>query len=343
MHIKSLFHVGLPAILSAMLISGCAEKDPTAPKFVLAEGKGVKVTRAEVDKLQRQYLDQRGVGKAPLSAEKLAILDRMIVEQRVKEDLLLKESESLDAKEIAAKTEEKLGSFRSKFPSEEVFQGFLKQQNLTMEEVKTQIGRGERIQAVLEKKVPVPAPIPLATVEKYYKDNAPRFMDPPTMVRASHVLIMVPPDAGPETKQAKAKAAEAARARVVAKGGNFAKVAKEVSDDPGSGKNGGDLGMAPVNAYVGEFAQMATDTKVGEVSPVFETQYGYHFLKVFERKPGKLVPFEDVKDMIFKEMASVEQGKKMEAYLEALVKDANVTYHLPETPKPPVSATPQTK
>ena len=76
---------------------------------------------------------------------------------------------------------------------------------------------------------------------------------------------------------------EALRLRIKA-GEDFSTLARIYSQDIGSAREGGDLGFAYRNAYVKEFAAMAFKLKVGELSPVFETQFGFHVLQVIEKR-----------------------------------------------------------
>ena len=102
-------------------------------------------------------------------------------------------------------------------------------------------------------------------------------------VNASHILIRVQPDAVPaDTLKAFNKIAEA-RKRVV-DGGDFNAIAKEYSEDPSAAKNGGDLGWFSAFRMVYPFEKAAFDNKVGSVSEPFKTQFGYHILKVNDRR-----------------------------------------------------------
>lgn len=105
-------------------------------------------------------------------------------------------------------------------------------------------------------------------------------------VHAAHVLVSVRPNASPvDTLAAYARAA-AARARVVA-GEDFAVVAAECSHDPSARANGGDLGYFSALQMVQPFEDAAYATPVGEVSPVFRTRFGYHFVRVYDRRKAE--------------------------------------------------------
>ncbi|RYY35432.1 MAG: peptidylprolyl isomerase [Sphingobacteriaceae bacterium] len=95
--------------------------------------------------------------------------------------------------------------------------------------------------------------------------------------------IVFQPKLNKEEKEAYKQKAEELYARVK-KGEDFAALARLYSQDPGSAPEGGDLGFADRNTFVKEFSAYAFKLKAGEISPVFETDFGFHFLQVIERR-----------------------------------------------------------
>ena len=130
---------------------------------------------------------------------------------------------------------------------------------------------------------------------KFYEANKEK-MKHPEQVRASHILRLVKKDASQADKDtAKAKINEAlARAK---KGEDFAALAKELSED-GSKEKGGDLGFFGKGQMVPPFDTVAWGLKPGEISGVVETQFGYHVIKVTDRRPEGYVPIGEVKTQI---------------------------------------------
>ena len=122
-----------------------------------------------------------------------------------------------------------------------------------------------------------------------------------------HVLLI--PSAIRDVDATKAEA-EVLRERILA-GEDFALIAEEFSEDPGSGSNGGNLEWLPRGATVGEFENVMLNSEINEVSEVFESQFGFHFLEV----TGKRV--EDVTDYQIEERAySVLFSRKYDEELE---------------------------
>lgn len=104
-------------------------------------------------------------------------------------------------------------------------------------------------------------------------------------VHAAHILISCKYGASPADTLAAFKRAQALRSRA-AKGEDFGKLARENSEDPSAKRNNGDLGYFTAFSMIYDFEKYAYSTKEGEVSPVFRTEYGYHFLKVYEKRPN---------------------------------------------------------
>jgi peptidyl-prolyl cis-trans isomerase SurA len=104
-------------------------------------------------------------------------------------------------------------------------------------------------------------------------------------VRASHILINTSPDALPSDTLAAWQKIQSIRQRV-AGGEDFGKVAAELSEDPSARQNGGDLGYFTAMAMVYAFEDAAFKTKVGEVSQPIRTRFGYHIIKVVDRRPA---------------------------------------------------------
>ena len=153
-----------------------------------------------------------------------------------------------------------------------------------------------------------------AAVADFYQKNAAQFATP-EVAHARHILVRVDEKASAED-QAKAKARiEAVVARLKA-GEDFAAVAKDVSEDPGSAVQGGDLGWFQHGQMVPEFDKAAFALKTGEVSEPVKTQFGWHLILLEERKEAGQKPLDEVKDQIRQRLAQDEAAGKVQEALE---------------------------
>lgn len=149
--------------------------------------------------------------------------------------------------------------------------------------------------------------------------------------RASHILIPVPKDA-PEAQQTTAREmAEDLLKKARAAPGDFAKLAKENSKDPGSAQNGGDLGFFARGAMVKPFEDAAFKLKPSEISDVVQSDFGYHIIKLTEVKPAKGRSLEEVRSEIADELKRSAAGRK---YAEAAEQFSNLAYEQSDSLKP---------
>jgi peptidyl-prolyl cis-trans isomerase C len=175
-----------------------------------------------------------------------------------------------------------------------------------------------------------------AEVQKAYADGAKEY----EQVKARHILIAPKGSAAAQSgkkeltdDEAKAKA-EDLRKQIVG-GASFDELAKKESDDVGSGARGGDLGSFGHGQMVPEFEQAAFSAKVGDVTPVVKTQFGYHIIKI---EAHDSAPLEQVRPTIEKNLKQT----KLHAALDALKDSAHPTYDEayfapPAPPAPPVA------
>jgi peptidyl-prolyl cis-trans isomerase C len=133
-----------------------------------------------------------------------------------------------------------------------------------------------------------------ADVKKFYDENK-DFFDQ-VQVRASHIVLRLPPTASEGERQSARARLTAIRQEIVAGKLDFAEAVKKHSQCP-SASNGGDVGYITRKGAVDEsFARAAFAMKIGDLSDVVQTDYGFHIIKVTERKPGTPSVYEKIKE-----------------------------------------------
>ncbi|HXG03615.1 MAG TPA: peptidyl-prolyl cis-trans isomerase [Candidatus Binatia bacterium] len=142
-----------------------------------------------------------------------------------------------------------------------------------------------------------PVTVSDAEVEKYYAERGAEF-ETPRQVRASHILVRVPETGGSEAED-RARAAVADAIRRAKAGEDFARIAREVSQDPGTKDRGGDLGLVSQGETVAAFEQALFALGKNEISPEpVRTPFGYHAIKVHEVREGGKKPLKEVAPQI---------------------------------------------
>ncbi len=164
---------------------------------------------------------------------------------------------------------------------------------------------------LFEKDVMAKAKVSDQEVKAYYDEHKEEFA-PTTQIKASHILVKTEDEAKKVMGRLK-------------KGEKFADIAKAVSIDKGSAINGGDLGYFSKGQMVPEFEKAASIMNIGDVSsaPV-RTEFGYHIIKVTDKKKGPVIEFEKIKDMISQKLSGGKQKEAFEQYIAELKKNYKV-------------------
>jgi peptidyl-prolyl cis-trans isomerase D len=159
-----------------------------------------------------------------------------------------------------------------------------------------------------------------------YDEHADRYVKPERR-RARHILVSLPPDAGPDAEKKAREKAESLLARLE-KGESFEALAKEASDDSGSASKGGDLGFITKGMMTPEFEKAAFALKKGEHSGIIKSPFGFHIIEVTDIEPRQTRPFDEVRDELVKEYQAQERGDLFTDKAETL---ANLAFEQPDS------------
>ena len=146
-------------------------------------------------------------------------------------------------------------------------------------------------------------------IRKYFDKNTERFTVP-EMVRAAHIVKHLKPIDDPDKLEAEMKEIRAQ----IAAGTDFAEIAAKDSECP---DNGGDLGFFARGQMVQQFDDIVFGMEVGDISDVFQTEFGFHIAKVLEKKPSVPCPLEEVKEVIVKELSGQAHQSAIEKFVDA--------------------------
>ncbi len=143
-------------------------------------------------------------------------------------------------------------------------------------------------------------------------------------VDARHILVRAQASDPDSVRQAAKAKAESLLEEVKA-GADFASLAEENSDDPGSAQRGGSLGYFSRGQMVGPFEEAAFGTAVGEVaSDIVETQFGYHVIKVEDRRKQT---FEELREEIEEQLARPGRQEAEQAFLTGLMETSSIEFY----------------
>ena len=187
------------------------------------------------------------------------------------------------------------------------------------------------VESLLKKKLTSGASLTDEGLQKYYDANKEKFRKD-REINTRHILMK----SEEEAKQVKEK---------LASGEDFIELAKRYSIDPNAKVTGGDVGFHPKGTLLPEYEAAAFKlTKVGQVSPITKTQFGYHIIRLEGIKPPQYVPFAEVKEFIKQQLVQEKQKEVIDKYIEDLKKNSKISINealLKE--QAPAAAKPETK
>ncbi len=177
--------------------------------------------------------------------------------------------------------------------------------------------------------------VDVADVRKQYDDNLKQYGKAEER-QASHILIAVKPDASDAEKTAAREKAEALAAQARKNPAQFAALAKQSSQDPGSASQGGELGFfARDGSMVKPFEDAVFTAKQGDIVGPVQTDFGWHIIKLTAIKLGKMQGFDEVKAAIEKDL---KQQKSLRKFAEAADQFQNLVYEQADSLQPVAKA-----
>jgi peptidyl-prolyl cis-trans isomerase C len=248
---------------------------------------------------------------------------RQALQQAIVRELLFQEATRRKIAASDAQVEQTYSGARARFKDDKAWEAMLKGQGWDPQSFRDELRVHHTIQALLAK---VAEEANVQTTDQdaqAFYDSHPAVFDTGERVRASHILVRIPEGATAPGKEELRKKAESLLQRVRAKE-DFAALAKQSSEDPGSARNGGDLGAFGRGQMVPPFEQAAFALKPGEVSGIVETPFGYHIIKVTERIPARKMPFPEVKERLKLEMAQQKRQQAQQSYVNSLRAKAKI-------------------
>jgi peptidyl-prolyl cis-trans isomerase C len=254
-------------------------------------------------------------------------LQRKALDKVIVQELINQESRKIEIKDIDEKIKGKIEELKKKYKSDEEFENFLKTKGRTEKDIKESITNKVRQEEYLER-VGIRNPeVPEDEIKKYYEKTKEGFKRK-EMVNVSHILIMVKEDAPSEEKeQARAKA-ERIRQEIL-EGKDFAKMANKYSEDANAPR-GGDLGYIERKYMPPEFDRVAFALKKDTISEVVKTKHGFHIIKVMDRKPAGIVPYEEIRDFIMKYLQEQLTKERLSSHVRELESKAKIEVFLKE-------------
>jgi peptidyl-prolyl cis-trans isomerase C len=286
-----------------------AAPDAAAPDNPVARGKGFVIKRSRLDEAVNSYQANATSRGHEVPPDKLPTIEAQLLDRLIESAILNPRPTAAQKAQGEEDGNKRFQMVKQHAPSEADLVRQLKMINLTLDLLRSRLIEEATFEAVLRSRFSIGD----AQIKQYYETH-PGDFEQPEMVRASHILLTtVDLKAGTplpdDQKAAKRKEIEALLKRARA-GEDFAKLAKQYSEDPGAKETGGEYTF-PRGRMVAEFEAAAFGMKPNQISEVVTTQFGYHIIKLSEKIPAHKLPLEEVKAKLKSYLEQVELEKLM--------------------------------
>jgi peptidyl-prolyl cis-trans isomerase C len=313
-------------ILNSIRIKPNIQTNAAQSGNIVAKVNGENVTQEQLDELFNSALKASGTKRSDLNKEQKLAGYNQLIQDLIMDKLVALASEN----EIVtdADVDAELAKMKNQFPDENAFQEQLRQSGMPLEKLKENTRTGLKQSRWMNSQVAL-TDVTEEQAKAFYDSNISEFKQPAT-VRASHILITIKAGAGASVVKQKKDAATKAWSRANA-GEDFNALAKELSEEPGAAESGGDLGFFPKDRMVTEFAEAAFSLDVGEISKPVKTQFGWHVIKVTDKKEAGSVPFSEAKEQVITYLQGVNRKEAVQGVLDKLKNSANIEIFLPKS------------
>ena len=304
---------------------GCKPAEPQAnvdsQAKKIATFEGGDVTQGELN----QFAEQSGFGELSEGDPQYEAAVQQIMPQLVGIEIAKAYAEehnmTASDKEVdqeISKIKEQVGeqarSSGQDLSDQKAYEQALEQNNITEEELREDIRENLPVQKVQEKVTGNAEPSD-EEIQKFYEKNKEAQFTTPEQRCARHILF---------NKDQKQKAEDVEKQ--LEDGADFAKLAKENSQDPGSAEKGGDLGCLGKGETVPEFEKATFEAEQGEIVGPVETEFGYHIIEVTDAKPEQTRPLSEVESQIRSQLSTEEQSEAFSKWLDEQIKQRDVDY-----------------
>lgn len=291
----------------------------TVGQEAVARVNGTAISALELKRASKVLQSgMRGVQVAP---DRQKELDKQALQQLISAELLYQAGQKLEVKDIDKQVEAKLAQGKARFANAQDFAKAIKDLQMDEKDLSDYTRRELIITNFIDKTIVPKVTVSEVDARKFYDQNPDKFTKPEA-VKASHILLGVDQKATAEEKKAAREKAEKLRKELVG-GADFATLAKGNSTCPSS-KQGGDLGFFGKGQMVPAFETAAFALKPGEISEVVETQFGYHIIKLTEKKAAEKVEFKEARPRIEEYLKNQKVGAAVNDYLEETRKSAKI-------------------
>jgi len=315
-------HVITSGVLVLMLaVAGIAvSQEQSPPNPVVVTVNGAPIHAADISVAMGSIGAQFSSAGQEMTEEELM---QVSLGRLVDQKLLAQEAEQLELVVDETRIKAQLDRMAEEAGGREALEKDLAEGGLTISRIGETLRELDLARLYVDSQIRSNVEVTEDDITTFYDENKDKFMSPET-VRARHILAKVDAGADEAAKEAAREKIVKARERAVA-GEDFAELAKELSDCP-SAERGGDLGFFAYTQMVKPFSEAAFSLPVGGLSGVVETEFGYHLIKVEERRPAKEMQLAEIHDRLRTIVTERKVGDLLGQRLTELRGQADIQY-----------------
>jgi parvulin-like peptidyl-prolyl isomerase len=292
---------------------------------VVAKGTGVEIKQSRLDEVAAEMKANAAQKGQPVSEDDVTRVEALALDSFIYTSLLLQKATDADRTQAQADVDKAMAALIKQYGSEQAVELQLKGQGKTLADFRTELLNSQTANATLVRALGIS--VSDADIKSFYNDH-PTDFEQPEQVHVRHILfatldLTTQQPLSDDAKQAKLKQAQDVLKQLRA-GGDFAALAKQYSDDPGSKANGGDLPAFSHGQMVPEFEAAAFSLTNNQISDIVTSQYGYHIIQLLDRTPAQKMDLTTVSDSIKNYLLKQKIAPLAPAYLQGLKKEANV-------------------
>jgi len=316
----------LPAIIIILLLSLIPATAPVFSKepekrviAPVAKVNSTVITSDDLD-IETNSLMPKILYHGHVSPEKRKAVEKKALEELINKELFFQEAKREGMSVDKDTVEKAFQSIKKRYPSEEAFNKSMKKYDLTIPALRGKIEKNILVERFIREKVMIS--FTDRELKEYYYSNKEKFIMPES-VKLSYIWIKTDPTA-PDFK-AKTSARSAEALSELQSGKPFSEVAWSYSDDK-SRVMGGDIGYIHRGRLPEEVENIANSLKIGQTSGIISTDTGDHIIRLEDRRPARLVPFEEIIDKLRKELTDSKRETRRSALIKRLRAAAEIKY-----------------
>lgn len=304
----------MSVVVCTLIFAGVTTVGMATPAVdtVLAKVNDIEILQAEVDfiftTLVLPQIQQQLQGQE-LPEEQKLMVEQNILEQLIVQKLILDQAFHLNITADEEMIAQQMESAKQFLPDAD------------MDQLEKLLKDDLIVQQTIQETVIANLAVSDEETQSYYDGRLEQFQEQ-EQVQASHIIVIVEPEADQATKDTARQKIDDILAKATA-GEDFAELAKEFSEGP-SKDSGGDLGFFSRGQMVPEFEEVAFAMNEGDISGIVETQFGYHIIKVTGKKPERQIPFEEVEGQIRQSLLDEKINVGVTEWIDELRSNATI-------------------